>query len=104
MSTDIWTCKIGMTLHQPLPSGADLPMRKAVEKAYAKLTGGESDFLFSGWGGSLSAIERSTVDNSLATEQMIVSFEIKELAQKGLLNQLVDRVNQNRLLGLPLHS
>ena len=59
---NIWTCKIGEKFHRNLPSGADAPMRNAVRKAYLELTGEEPDFIFSGWGGSLTKGERTVID------------------------------------------
>lgn len=48
----IWECKIGEVADRLLPPGADFPMREAIEKVYAQVTGSEPDFLFSGWGWS----------------------------------------------------
>lgn len=59
----IWTCKIGEVAEGVLPSGADHPMRVAVEKAYFELTGDLPDFMFTGWGGTLTQGERDVVDN-----------------------------------------
>jgi hypothetical protein len=61
----IWTCKIGEADWGTLPSGADLPMRRAVEKAYYEITGKKANFLFSGWGGSLTESERSVVKDKV---------------------------------------
>ncbi len=62
MSNDTcWTCKIGPGT-DTLPMGADLPMRRAVEEAYFRLTGKYAKFNFSGWGGRLDDIEQSVVD------------------------------------------
>jgi len=49
----IWTCKIGLKkgTHVAMPGGSDFPMRCAVEEAFHRVTGQNSDFLFSGWGG-----------------------------------------------------
>jgi hypothetical protein len=66
---NIWTCKIGETLGQPLPPGADGPMRTAVEDAYLRLTGNEADFVFSGWGGELSEWERAAHEDRLPFEE-----------------------------------
>lgn len=64
MSEQIWTCKIGGSA-EPLPPGADMPMREAVAEAYRKITGIEPEFVFSGWGGSLTEPERAVVENRL---------------------------------------
>lgn len=61
---NIWTCKIGET-DAELPPGSDSPMRHAVEAAYEALTGQESEFLFSGWGGELTEGERAVVEDRL---------------------------------------
>jgi hypothetical protein len=53
---EVWTCKIGGRGTEP-PAGADFHMRRAIEIAYLELTGKWPDFIFSGWGGSLDAIE-----------------------------------------------
>lgn len=58
----IWACKIGEVEPDVLPSGADAPMREAVEKAYLELTGKENNFCFSGWGGKLDPGERIVVN------------------------------------------
>ena len=53
----VWSCKIGTLAGLVLPDGADLPMREAVERAYKRMTGQDSKFNFSGWGGKLDKIE-----------------------------------------------
>ncbi len=58
----IWSCKIGEVAADKLPSGADSPLRTAVEEAYQKLTGQEADFCFSGWGAELDETERKVVN------------------------------------------
>ena len=47
---DYWNCIIGSIDKSKLKNGADSPMRNAVETAYQKVTGKESDILLSGWG------------------------------------------------------
>lgn len=59
----IWTCKIGECDESELPDGADLPMRRAIQAAYAELTLTEPAFTFSGWGGELTEGERAVVEN-----------------------------------------
>jgi hypothetical protein len=61
MKKQIWQCKIGE--HPFLPSGADAPMRAAVQDAYKKLTGEYAQFCFSGWGATLDECERAVVEN-----------------------------------------
>lgn len=63
MADTVWTCKIGSLGNVPLPRGADGPMRDAVSDAYHKLTGQDRQFLFSGWGGDLTPVERAIVEN-----------------------------------------
>ena len=58
----MWDCKIGDVPEEVLPSGADLLMRKAVSKAYLELTGKEPNFLFSGWGCTLTEDEFVVVE------------------------------------------
>ena len=57
----IWACKIGETDSKNVPWGGDQPMRQAIRKAYKELTGEEATFVFSGWGGELTDIERDSV-------------------------------------------
>ena len=45
-----WTCIVGATDKSKLKSGADTPMRRAVERAFNKTTGHESEIMWSGWG------------------------------------------------------
>lgn len=58
----IWSCKIGEVDSLPI-SGADHPMRQAVEKAYKEITGEDCKFCFSGWGAELDEIERAVVED-----------------------------------------
>lgn len=62
MSEQIWTCKIGGA-SPGLPLGADLPMREAIREAFRIVAGAEPQFCFSGWGGKLTEIQRSIVEN-----------------------------------------
>lgn len=57
----IWTCKIGEVA--TIPPGADGPMREAVSEAYHAITGTWPEFLFSGWGGELTDLERAVADD-----------------------------------------
>ena len=59
----IWDCKIGEIDEEKLSSGSNSPMRKAVRQAYKELTGEEPKFIFSGWGGNLTKIERDIVNS-----------------------------------------
>lgn len=58
----VWRCKIGGVTPNELPGGSDLPMRQAVEEAFLKITGVEAQFLFSGWGARVSALERAVIN------------------------------------------
>jgi hypothetical protein len=62
--SNIWFCKIGES-EGALPYGSDLPMRRAIETAYREITGEAPEFIFSGWGGELSELERAVVENRL---------------------------------------
>lgn len=57
MST-IWECRIGCSEDITLPSGADVPMRQAIEAAFLAVTGRPHEFVFSLWGAELSVIEQ----------------------------------------------
>jgi Lar family restriction alleviation protein len=59
----IWTCKIGEVNADRLPYGSDWPMRQAIIRAYREITGQDADFIFSGWGGSLTEPERAVVED-----------------------------------------
>ena len=69
----IWYCKIGETTEERLrekfpQSGADYPMRRAVESAYYEITGEYPDFIFSGWNAELTESERAVVENRVPEE------------------------------------
>jgi hypothetical protein len=59
----IWKCKIGGEVVGDLPAGADGPMRRAVQTAFKTLTGVEASFTFSGWGATLTEVERAVHEN-----------------------------------------
>jgi hypothetical protein len=58
----IWFCKIGGPADF-FENGADLPMRRAIAKAFREITGRDPQFTFSGWGGKLTEGERAVVEN-----------------------------------------
>ncbi len=58
----IWTCKIGEV--DEVAPGSDSPMRQAVREAYLQITGEEPLFLFSGWRGKLTEVEREVAEGS----------------------------------------
>lgn len=82
MSKAIWSCRIGEINRQTLPGGADFPMREAVRKAYREITGKEPEFVFSGWGGTLTESERALVDQK-TTEKKEGRFVIQGPDQSG---------------------
>ena len=62
----IWGCKIGIRAgtEVTLPAGADGPMRDAIEAAFLEITGLEAEFIFSGWGETLTNHENWVLDES----------------------------------------
>lgn len=64
-----WACKIGTRQSVDIRAGADLPMRRAVEEAFHRVTGIEAEFNFSGWSASLTEAELAVVENRLPSEQ-----------------------------------
>jgi hypothetical protein len=65
----IWDCKVGEVDASKLPEGADKPMRECVRLQYAQLTGQEPDFLITGWGAELTAIERASLGRPAVADQ-----------------------------------
>jgi len=61
LQVKIWECKIGFALRDKLPSGADAPLRQAVQKAFRDLVGKDAEFCFSGWGGELTETEKDVL-------------------------------------------
>ena len=61
-SENIWTCTIG-GMTEDLANGSDLPMRQAIQRAFRDVTGTNSAYCFSGWGGSLTEGQRAVVEN-----------------------------------------
>lgn len=62
MTERIWFCKVGGETDF-FEKGADLPMRRAIAKAFRDLTGRDPEFTFSGWGQELTEAERAVVEN-----------------------------------------
>ncbi len=60
-----WSCRVGELPRDWLPKGSDEAMRRAVARAYEKLTGQPPDFLFTGWGARLSEAERAVHEDRL---------------------------------------
>jgi hypothetical protein len=67
MTERIWFCKIGGEVGD-LPSGADWPMRQAIQEVFIRITGADPKFCFSGWGGELTEPERAVVENRLPVD------------------------------------
>jgi hypothetical protein len=59
----VWYCKVGEVSRDDLPKGSDAPMRDAVVVRYERITGREPDFIFSGWGATLTEAERAVVED-----------------------------------------
>ena len=51
-----WIGIIGPVEEEDLPNAADVPLRKAVEKAFEDLLGRETEFCTSGWGNTEETI------------------------------------------------
>lgn len=66
MPERIWWCKIGTLDGRIEPDGADLPMRNAVRGRFYDLMGAYPDFIFSGWGGHLSATQRTIANEAIS--------------------------------------
>lgn len=64
----VWHCKVGVIGSAVLPKGADAPMRHAVHEAFSKLTALDPEFIFSGWGATLTEPELAVVENRLPRE------------------------------------
>ena len=82
----IWECKIGGVVGD-IPQGSDHPMRKAVEAAFMKLTGVHPQFIFSGWGSSLTEGERAVIEERVPiyekTETGIREAELAAAEARG---------------------
>ena len=79
----IWSCKIGETLAESLPRGADFLMREAVERAYEQVTGRPATFTFSRWGAKLTENERAAVGRWTPGEQEPISAGIAQHIEMG---------------------
>jgi hypothetical protein len=64
----VWFCKVGVLGAVDLPRGADNPMRNAICDEFARVTGKDAEFCFSGWGQRLSELELAVVENRLPVE------------------------------------
>ena len=89
----VWTCKIGIRGTVPVSPGADLPMRRAVDDAFKAITGEHSEFIFSGWGGSLDECELAVVENRIPGEAHYREKRIRDAAPDmlALLEALVEQ-------------
>lgn len=82
----VWECKIGPAMAGELPSGADGPMRAAIEKAFRGMTGRDADALFSGWGGEFNPAEKAVIENTEPDFDEVVAYEANRLRERGLLD------------------
>lgn len=57
VEAEYWICIIGATKSENLKGGADLPMRKAVQKAFEETTGHEDETCWSGWGSEKEKVD-----------------------------------------------
>lgn len=74
----VWSCKIGEIDAKKLPSGSDLPMRRAVAIAYKEITGEDPEFIFSGWGAELTEPERAVVEDREPSDEYRVEWHARE--------------------------
>lgn len=79
MKENIWYCKIGGTGCY-LPGGADLPMRDAITNAFRDVAGVYPEFLFSGWGQSLTESERAVVENRAPSAEYYAKLRLEAAA------------------------
>lgn len=77
----IWECKIGEVDGGDVPRGGDAPMRNAVAAAYKSVTGVAPTFIFSGWGASLTEVQRAVVENRLPDTQHEDDFAVDRFAE-----------------------
>lgn len=66
----VWSCKIGPVDRSELPPGADLPLRKAVEKGCLDLLGNTPVTIFSGWGGTFTRGEEASYFGDLTPREI----------------------------------
>lgn len=64
----VWECQVGGFIPD-LPPGSDGPMRQAISNAYFNLTGQYPEFLFSGWGRTLTDIQRKAAYPNVTQEK-----------------------------------
>ena len=57
VESEYWICIIGATNSKNLKSGADYPMRNAVQTAFEKTTGHENEVCWSGWGSEKEKVD-----------------------------------------------
>jgi hypothetical protein len=69
MPRPIWFCKIGTREDVTIGVGQDTPMRRAVEEAFERVAGVESEFLFSGWSAALTEPELAVVEKRWPSEE-----------------------------------
>lgn len=100
----IWECKIGgPVLSDAVPSGADLPMRRAIRHAFKDITGSDAEFIFSGWGGSLTEAERAAHENREPSEEYYHKWLKEQHAEElyaALSNMVEDGDQADRMQAL----
>lgn len=75
MNEHIWVCKVGGKIPDEVWEGPDGKyvahdpmMREAVEVRFRSAFGVDPDFCFSGWGGTLTPLQRNVVDNKASVD------------------------------------
>lgn len=74
----VYSCKIGGTV--ALEPGAAGRMRNAIEQAYREITGREPEFMFDGWGDTLTEGERAVVEDRLPDPRKVLA-EVDDLIE-----------------------
>jgi hypothetical protein len=90
---EFWTCVVGPADQNKLPKGCDLPMRMAVQAAFANMTGEYPDICSSGWGSDSKTAAEASVKKSFvyAVEKANTSEpELRKLTSGELLSLLTN--------------
>lgn len=77
-----WICAIGPTDQNKLPSGCDSPMRKAVTKAFKKITKHDAEECLSGWGNDKEKLDMVNFVWSIGKDHPAHAI-IKKLMEKN---------------------
>jgi hypothetical protein len=62
VNKNYWTCIVGPTDKSKLENSADVPMRRAVDKAFNETVGHDYEIMWSGWGATQ---ERADILNAV---------------------------------------